>query len=82
LTYRLADPYGNWNDGPSWTTRQVNLTPSGRELRFGLSRDWSVWPTRETGMWLALGAEHVLQGGHVAEKSPETIFKLSGGARF
>jgi Subtilase family len=82
LRYRLTDAYTNWNDAPSWTSREIALTPSGREIRFGLGRDWSVWPSRDTGIWFGVKAEHVLQRGHIGDSAPQSIVKLSGGARF
>ena len=82
LRYRLANPYQNWDDPQSWDNREIRLSPSGRELRFSLGRDWSYWAPRQRGAWLGLQLENALERGHNVDAPPETFIKLNGGARF
>ena len=66
------------NAPQSHSLRQIDLRPSGREIRFLIARDWS-W---DNGRYIGFGAGHILDQGHIANATPESHIYFRAGTRF
>jgi hypothetical protein len=78
----LADPYRSWDQPQTWSRRQIDVTPSGRELRFSVGRDWMLGTNQAGSTWLGVDLMQVHQPDHVAKAPDQTILQLRGSARF
>ena len=82
FVFQLADPYANWNQTPIWSQRTISLSPSGREIRARVARDWYLGSLLSDGLWLGTSLTHTRQPGHIASASPETVVRINANVRF
>jgi subtilisin family serine protease len=82
LNFGLINPYTDFNQKPFWSAREIELTPSGREVVTSLSRDWYFGSLRGEGAWLNMSLRHRYEPDHVSTAPSELIFQVSANTRF
>jgi hypothetical protein len=82
LTFDLINPFTDWNKAPEWSSRQISLVPSGREVRTSLTRDWYIGKAQADNLWLRASLAHTIEPGHIADAPSDTTLHLSASKRF
>ncbi|MEK7661311.1 MAG: hypothetical protein AAB680_04655, partial [Pseudomonadota bacterium] len=78
FNYQLADAYTDWEATQTHSNRQINLEPSGREIRFSAERVWYM----SQGGYFGIGAGQIVESGHNKDAKPEAHIYLRGAFRF